>query len=120
MLWISGPQKITGSISGPCTLPIVRQWPLETSLRPVPLHSLVIHAPAVKPQPPVGEPTASAEVALGQLTNQPFELLLLDAYQRVSAPPGVSVLATQAGSTTMRNPVSILLNHHGPATKLRA
>jgi len=93
---------------------------LEAFLTPDPLHSLVIDAPAIKPQPPVNQAPAPAHMAPGQLPDPPAQFLLLDVCQRHRAPLGIAVLTCQPAGTTLRNPESILQNHHGPATTLRA
>jgi hypothetical protein len=59
-------------------------------------------------------------MAPGQLTDPPFQFLLLDVYQRHRAPLGIAVLTCQLAGTPLRNPESILQNHHGPATTFRA
>jgi len=94
-------QQLPAISSRPGALAPARQGPLETFLTPDPLHSLVIDAPAIKPQ--------------GQLPDPSFELLLLDVCQRDRAPLGVAVLTCQPAGTTLRNPESILQNHDGPS-----
>jgi hypothetical protein len=59
-------------------------------------------------------------MAPGQLTDPSFEFLLLDVSQRHRAPLGIAVLTRQLAGTALGNPESILQNHHGPATTLRA
>jgi len=59
-------------------------------------------------------------MAPGQLTDPPFELLLLNVCQRHRAPLGIAVLSRQPAGTPLRNPESILQNHDGSATTLRA
>ena len=93
---------------------------MQTFLTPDPLHSLVIDAPAIKPQPPVNQAPAPAHMAPGQLTDTAPELLLFDVCQRHRAPLGIAVLTCQPACTPLGNPESILQNHHGPATTLRA
>ncbi|KRO91184.1 MAG: hypothetical protein ABR96_08665 [cyanobacterium BACL30 MAG-120619-bin27] len=93
---------------------------METFLTPDPLHSLVIDAPAIKPQPPVDEPTAPTHMAPGQLPDPPAQLLLLDVCQRHRAPLGIAMLTCQTACTPLRNPESIFQNHDGSATTLRA
>jgi hypothetical protein len=59
-------------------------------------------------------------MAPGQLPDPSFELLLLDVCQRHRAPLGIAVLTCQPACTPLGNPESILQNHDGPATTLRA
>jgi len=113
-------QQLSAATGRPGALPPARQGPLQTFLTSDPLQSLVIDVPAIKPQPPVNQAPAPAHMAAGQLTDPPFELLLLDIYQRHRAALGIAVLSRQPAGTPLRNPESILQNHHGPATTLRA
>jgi hypothetical protein len=55
-----------------------------------------------------------------QLTDPTAQLLLLDVCQWHRAPLGIAVLTCQPAGTPLGNPESILQNHHGPATTLRA
>jgi hypothetical protein len=59
-------------------------------------------------------------MAPGQFPDPPAQLLLLDICQRHRAALGIAVLSRQQACTPLRNPESILQNHHGPATTLRA
>jgi len=117
---VFGPQQLSAATGRPGSFPLAWLGPLQTFPTTDPLHSLVIDASAIKPQPPVNQAPTPAPMAPGQLTDPPFELLLLDVCQRHSAPLGIAVLTRQPASTPLGNPESILQNHHSPATTLRA
>ncbi len=93
---------------------------LQGFLSPEPLHPLVVHAPALRPQQAVGHPPATADVLSSDLPEAAPELDLLQSDDFAAVALCTAVLAHHSADKTFRCPVTLLQNRDGSAATHRA